>query len=124
MQKCHLAAGIHHVSVFQHRRGAKERRTALCMMPFLILLLHSLAKPLIFLDCPAASKISAKCVNSTLSIAFAGVRKAVIEGKRLMHKESDNRFGERIMLAKHAYVVRRSVVGSDHACARQVRQEW
>jgi len=47
------------------------------MMAFLIVLLHSLAKSLTFLDCPAASKISAKLVNSTLSIAFAGVRNAL-----------------------------------------------
>src|SRR5882757_9336817 len=46
------------------------------MMAFLILLLHILAKLLTFLDCPTASNISAKYVNSTLSIAFAGVRNA------------------------------------------------
>lgn len=53
--------------------------TVWCQIASVMFALYSLAAWLTSLASPAASRISARYPNSTVSIAFAGVRKAIVD---------------------------------------------
>lgn len=120
MQKCHPAAGHRGVSLMV-TQWALEWRTVVFMTAFLMIPLHSLARSLTFLDCPAASKISAKKLNSTLSMAFAGVRNAIHDEMWLVQRLSYIYLIKQRSLTICAQVVRRPMVGPNHACMGQIK---
>jgi len=91
------------------------------MTAFFMVSLHSLAKSLTFLDCPAASKISAKKLNSTLSMAFAGVRNAFYNKMRSAQRQPYVHLVKQLSLTICARVIRRPMVGSNHACIEQIK---